>query len=186
MKPLCVYNAISPSEDAFIASFIYVNTEKQMICYVLDGDSSNTDILLRSIKQCSLIGFNNKNYDDIILNYIAYQKDVNTKEIHALSEVLIDLHNKGQQPWKNEDVAFYVNRDVDSIDLSYVISMDDKQCPLEAITDVLKTYCIDRSFDILDALNRFKQVQNYGFKKNYKNVDIYMNYMNNRIGLIDI
>lgn len=186
MKPLCVYNAISPSEDAFLASFIHVDTNKQMICYVLDGDSSNTDILLRSIKQCSLIGFNNKNYDDIILNYIAYQKDVNTKEIHALSEALMDLKEKGLQPWQDKDISFYTSIQVDSIDLSHVIIMDDNQCPKEAITDTLKTYCIDRSFDILDALKRFKEIQHYGFKKDYKNIDIHMNYMNNRIELIDI
>jgi len=187
MKPLCVYNVISPNDNSFLASFIHVDTNKQMICYVLDGDSSNTDILLRSIKQCSLIGFNNKIYDDILLNYIAYQKDVNTKEIHALSNVLIELHNNNQPPWRNEDVAFYVNRDVDSIDLSYVSTLSPRTRILKGTREEIIANAWDRVEDMLNGLNAYKKEQHYGFRKNYNKTltsdELLYNYMNNRIGL---
>ena len=135
MKDIWCYDLEILGGNFFCGTFINPFTKEKKVCYKLDGYSYNIDILYPLINDCLLIGYNNTNYDDIILNYIYEWKEVNTKELYALSTTIISQQRTGIPLWKNEDVKGYMNKKVQSLDLMKILAFDKlkvslKQCAI--------------------------------------------------------
>jgi hypothetical protein len=133
MKDFIIYDIEVLGGNFFCCTFLNIKTNKTEICYVLDKEEYNTNIIYEYIKNTTLIGFNNVSYDDILMNYIFYNKEINTREIQALSNTIIGQQRTGIPLWKNEDVNFYMNKYVDSLDLMKILAFDKmkvglKQC----------------------------------------------------------
>lgn len=133
MKPIFVYDLEILGGNFFSGTFINVKTNEKIVCYVLDGVSYNTDRLDYLIEECLLVGYNNQSYDDLILNYIYKHKEINTEELYALSNAIINQHRTGIPLWKNEDIAYYMKGKVESLDLMKILAFDKlkvglKQC----------------------------------------------------------
>jgi len=118
----------------FSVTFLDYKTNKSLQIYKLNNIEHNTDKLLPIIDNCFLIGYNNKMYDDIILNKIR-KEGVNTRELYNLSQEIINSQKKNRPLWENTNVLPYMRYGVKSLDLMKILAFDKlkislKQCAI--------------------------------------------------------
>jgi hypothetical protein len=118
----------------FSVTFIDYKTNKFIQIYKLNNIEHNVDKLLPIIDNCFLIGYNNKMYDDIILNKVR-KEGINTKELYNLSQEIINSQKKGRPLWENNNVLPYMRYGVKSLDLMKILAFDKlkislKQCAI--------------------------------------------------------
>lgn len=131
---------------------------------MLDDSKSGMDMLPKIINNCLLIGYGNKKFDDIFLNFIYYHQAYSNKELWTLREMIDKQVTSNIELWHNNEIEFYMNKHVESIDLSEVTIIDRK--PI--LSDDIATLINDSSIyceELLSALNRFLEDNNYGFKR---------------------
>lgn len=191
MKDLYVYDIEILGGNFFCSTFINPKTNEKLVCYVLNGVAHNTHILFDIIPKCILIGYNNKSYDDIILNYIWTNKEVVTSELYALSNDIIKNQNSGEPLWKNDDLKPFLKGKVESIDLMKILAFDKlkvslKQCAVNLRHPLIldmpidhKLYVQEKDLDLilnynlndvnitLTLLNKLKPDINLRFKTSY-------------------
>ena len=106
--------------------------------YVLSNDASGEVFreLQSYIKGNQLIGYNNKSYDDLIINHILKNESINVSEIYRLSKRIINTQNKNTPLWKDEVLKWLIrphNKTYTSMDLMKILAFDKlfiglKQC----------------------------------------------------------
>lgn len=154
MKDIYVYDIEVLGGNFFCATFVNCKTNEKIVCYVLDGEHYNTDKLTWLIKDCLLVGYNNQSYDDLILNYIWTNKEINTKEIQAMSDDIINQHHTGIPIWKNEDLKPFLRTKVDSLDLMKILAFDKmkvglKQCAVNLRHPLIQDLPLDHKRSVL-------------------------------------
>jgi hypothetical protein len=191
MKEMFVYDIEILGGNFFCATFINPKTNEKQIFVVYNKIEYDIKKLNYLIENCLLIGYNNHSYDDIILNYIYRSGFIDPKEIQALSNDIIHQHRTGIPLWKNEDIAFYMNDKVNSLDLMKILAFDKlkvglKQCavnlrhPLiqdlpfpydqtvkEEDIDTILSYNNNDVQITLSLLNRLKEDINLRYKTSY-------------------
>jgi hypothetical protein len=150
---------------------------------MLDDEKSNMGILPTIIDSCLLIGYGNKLHNDIILNFYYHHRDSSPKELYTFSSM---IRKETSDLWRNPQIEYYMNKNVDSIDLSQVITIDNyaQEGPLEAILDTLVDLSIKDTNKILEVLNQFKIDNNWGFKKKREIItsdSTFINYIMRRV-----
>lgn len=170
MEHVLSYN-VYVCENFFCASFINSKTNKQTACYVLDKDQFNTSVLFQIINNCTLVGYNNTLYDNVILNYISHNKAIDIREIYSLATAI----NESKDVTRDEDLNFYVNRNVYSFDLKETSSIDNilkyEQISInKPELDLILLECMQYAQKVQDALKRTKQVLNDGYAFSYNKV----------------
>lgn len=133
MKTL-IYDIEVLGGNFFSVTFIDYKTNKFIQIYKLNNIEHNVDKLLPIIDNCFLIGYNNKMYDDIILNKVR-KEGINTKELYNLSQEIINSQKKGRPLWENNNVLPYMRYGVKSLDLMKILAFDKlkislKQCAI--------------------------------------------------------
>lgn len=168
MKPILTYN-VKVFKNFFCVSFINSETNKQSEYYALDDKKFNASILIKIIDNCLLVGYKNNNFDDIILNYIYYNKDVNINEIYALSKTITEQQSLERELWHNKDIEFYMYRNVISFDIFETSNIEDivKLSDLaikEEDSDIILLNNMQDAQKIINALNELKIRFKHGFK----------------------
>jgi hypothetical protein len=166
MKDIWAYGLKIIGDNFFCGTFINTKTSETQVCYVLDSEKHNTTILRHLINECMLIGYGNINYDDILLSYMWHNKTVDTKELSSLSYAIINGEN-----W--EDILFYKNRYVDSLDLMKILGHDhyglcvkEENVLFSDVDAVLSLNLYEVQFT-LELLDNLKKDLNYGFRSSY-------------------
>lgn len=133
MKTL-IYDIEILGGNFFSVTFIDYKTNRHIQIYKLNDIEYNTDKLFTIIDNCFLIGYNNKMYDDIILNKIR-KEGINTKELYELSQEIIISQKRNKPIWENYKIVQYMRYGVKSIDLMKILAFDKlkvslKQCAI--------------------------------------------------------
>lgn len=114
----------------FSGTFINPKTNEIVQVYKLGDIEYNLDKLHYFLHDAYLVGYNNKMYDDPIMNKIR-KEDVNTEEIYALSQELINSQRTGIPVWKNEKILPYLRYGVKSLDLMKILAFDKQKVGLK-------------------------------------------------------
>lgn len=150
---------------------------------MLDDKKSGMDILPKIITNSTLIGYGNKSFDDILLNFLHYHKESTNNELWTVVEMINKQKESGHELWRHDYVEFYMNKHVDSIDLSEFINLDCK--PI--LSDNTNTLINDGGMCceiILDGLNRFLEANNHGFRSRVTEItseSVKLNYVLRKI-----
>ena len=191
MKNIIVYNTLVYN-NFFCITFRNSVTKKQSACYVLDDNESNTSMLPKIINSCTLIGYGNNSFDDLILNYIFHNKEIYIREIVELSRAIMKQKETTNELWRNINLSFYTNGYVNSFDLtetSNIESIDKFNDNIILKGDLDNILLTNTSYvsKIDNALDRLKSALNDGFisssKINITKETIRRNYIKNIIGL---
>lgn len=162
---LVAYSILIPNPYMFCCYFISLRNGVKLYTYKDRESEENYNKLITTINTYKLIGIDNKNYDDVIMNYIYANKEINTEEIYALSDALIDIKNKGHEIKSYPDVDFYRSRFVTSEDL-YMLNATqanlNKNGVISSIPDLLLT-CYDNTSIVESEFKRLKKRINNGF-----------------------
>jgi len=139
----------------FCGTFMNVKTKEIIQCYKSNDVEYNIDKLYDFINNNFLVGYNNLNYDDIILNFINKYKEVNTKSIYILSNEIINSQKTGTPIWKNETIKPYLRGKIKSLDMMKILAFDKLKVGLKQC-----------------AVNlRHELIQDLPFKPSYRPVD---------------
>ena len=122
----------------FSAVFFDVDEETYTTFYVLGVDEYDEvyNNMVNFIKGNMIIGYNNKSYDDLILNSILKNEKIDVKEIYKLSVRIISRQSNNKPLWKDEYLKWLMrqyNKMYTSIDLMKILAFDKlyiglKQC----------------------------------------------------------
>lgn len=148
-----VYDLEVLGETFFSGTFINPKTNEVVQMYKLNDTEYNLDRLPYFLREAFLIGYNNKMYDDPIMNKIR-KEGVNTKEIYELSQELINSQRTGIPIWKNEKIMPYLRYGVRSLDLMKILAFDKqkvglKQCAVNLHHPVIQDLPFPYSYDPL-------------------------------------
>lgn len=114
----------------FSGTFINSKTNELVQLYKLNDTEYNLDKLSYFINEAFLIGYNNKMYDDPIMNMIR-KEGVNTNKIYGLSQELINSQRTGIPVWKNDKILPYLRYGVKSLDLMKILAFDKQKVGLK-------------------------------------------------------
>lgn len=101
----------------FCCTFLPLRSDKSKL-FIIDDKRSDATQLIQAVKKKYLIGYNNKSYDNIVINYIIKNPNVTAEQIFAFQSEVIALQNKGNQKDFYIKFGHYIyNDDYKSIDL---------------------------------------------------------------------
>lgn len=167
MKRLTFDIEIFPNFFSII--FYDVDSGEYTIMYVLNYDDKDVVFLqLKSfIKGCMIIGYNNKSYDDIILNYILREGRIDVTHLYKLSVRIISKQRKNTPLWKDEVIKWLLKpyeKMYKSTDLMKILAFDKlfiglKQCSVNLRHD--KVQDLPKPFDEPVESHEVKQILEY-------------------------
>lgn len=136
----------------FSGTFIDPKTDECIQLYKYKDKEYNLDKLPYFLNEVMLVGYNNKMYDDPIMNKIR-KEGVNTKEIFELSQELINSQKTDIPVWKNEKILPYLRYGVRSIDLMKILAFDKqkvglKQCAVNLRHPLIQDLPFEYNFNI--------------------------------------
>jgi hypothetical protein len=168
MKPILTYN-VKVFRNFFCISFINTESQKQSEYYSFNDKKLNANTIIQIVNNCFLVGYENSSFDDIILNYICYQKSTDVHEVYELSKAIAKQKNSERELWHDSDIEFYMFKDVKSFDISETSSIDgivkDSDLSLkEEDIDIILLNNMQDAQQINMALNALKIRFKYGFR----------------------
>jgi hypothetical protein len=101
--------------NLFMVSFYHLNNDTYSTFSIYpEGEIDQRDDLFNLVRNATLVGYNNWNYDDGVLRHLLYNKGIDVAELWKWSQTLI---NGGRNPYRypKEDPVFY------SYDLSELV-----------------------------------------------------------------
>jgi hypothetical protein len=93
--------------NLFMVSFYHLNNDTYSTFAIYpDGEIDQRDDLFNLVRNATLVGYNNWNYDDGVLRHLLYNKGIDVEELWKWSQTLI---NGGRNPYRypKEDPVFY-------------------------------------------------------------------------------
>src|SRR5215216_971560 len=78
----------------FCCTFLSLRSDDSKL-FIIDEDRNDAEALVKVIKGKYLIGYNNKNYDNVVINCIANNQKITAERIFEFSDGLIKSMNKG-------------------------------------------------------------------------------------------
>lgn len=138
----------------FSGTFVNPKTNEVVQLYKLNDIEYNLDKLHYFLYDAFLVGYNNKMYDDPIMNKIR-KEGVDTKEIYELSQELINSQRTGVPIWKNDKVIPYLRYGVKSLDLMKILAFDKqkvglKQCAVNLHHPIIQDLPFAYTYDPLE------------------------------------
>lgn len=127
---LWVYDLEVLGGNFFSGTFINPKTKEVVQLYKLDEHQYNLDKLNYFLHEAFLVGYNNKMYDDPIMNKIR-KEGIDTKAIYELSQELINSQKTTIPVWKNEKILPYLRYGVKSLDLMKILAFDKQKVGLK-------------------------------------------------------
>lgn len=112
-KKLIVYD-IECLPNFFCACFEDLESDKKIVCEISDR-KDDKQMIKKIMKTYTLVGYNNKHYDDLLMHYIL-DHDPNNKDLYKLSKEIIVGVDK-QKLYK-----FKFHRETDTIDLMTLLA----------------------------------------------------------------
>lgn len=139
----------------FSGTFINPKTNELVQLYKYKDKEYNFDKLPFFLNEAFLVGYNNKMYDDPIMNKIR-KEGVNTKEIFELSQELINSQKTGVPVWKNDKILPYLRYGVKSLDLMKILAFDKqkvglKQCAVNLRHHLIQDLPFEYNFNIEES-----------------------------------
>ena len=139
----------------FSGTFINPKTNEIVQLYKYKDKEYNLDKLSFFLNEAFLVGYNNKMYDDPIMNKIR-KEGINTKEIFELSQELINSQKTGIPVWKNDKILPYLRYGVRSLDLMKILAFDKqkvglKQCAVNLRHPIIQDLPFEYNFNIEES-----------------------------------
>ncbi len=102
--------------NLFLAVFIDLETDKEVVCEI-SNRKNDIKLLLKILKNYTLIGYNNHHYDDVVCSYIMNTpvKKLTNYNIYRISKAIINNEKEIYSKYTN-------NKKIDSIDLMTMLA----------------------------------------------------------------
>jgi hypothetical protein len=171
MKSIFVYS-LKIFNNFFSIYCIDILTKRTILYYKWNNREVGERNLISIIENSYLVGYKNKLYGDILLNYIWDYKEINTEELYNISSIIIESNSKEKPLYFNEDIWEHINLIVSSFDLSKIteeIDIDrniDSRIILKGDIRTIVEENIEDTIKIMDVLNRFKRASIIKYKMN--------------------
>jgi molybdopterin synthase catalytic subunit len=167
---LWVYDVEILGGTFFCVTFKDPKSKETVQIYKLNDVEENLDRLPYFLKEAFLVGYNNKMYDDPIMNKIR-KEGIDTQALYKLSQELISTQKTGIPVWKNEIILPYLRYGVKSLDLMKVTAFDKLKIGLKQCAVNLRHHIIQDlpfSYDYTPCISDIPMILKY----NENDVDI--------------
>lgn len=171
MKPILAYN-VCVFNNLFSIYCINILTKETILYYKWNDREVGYSNLISLIEDSYFVGYGNKLYGDILLNYIWDYKEINTEELYAISSIIINYNNKNKPLYYNQEIWDHTNMIVSSFDLHKIydgLNIDrniDNRIILKGEIRTIIEKSIEDTNEIMDVLNRLKKASIIKYKMN--------------------